>query len=255
MTARRPLISYFGIAFLFSWICWSLIFAGHFWYRAGIGFFLYALALYGPHLSAVATTAVTEGTAGVRRFYGRFALRNSLGWSAAAVVVPLLVYAGRDAIVLLFDLPHGAFVHTPSRPIPFMIITQMLVVLGEEPGWRGFALPRLADRYGPYWGTLILGLAWAAWHLPLFLLPGTAQYGTSLPLFAVSVVSWSFVMTFLVLRARGSIVPALLFHASANICEYTLWNPNSAMLEIMPWVAAGLIAALLIRPMRVEGRA
>jgi uncharacterized protein len=70
-----------------------------------------------------------------------------------------------------------------------IIFGQLVFVLGEEPGWRGFALPRLTERLGPNMGRLILGSAWPLWHLPLFVVAGTPQYGTPSMLFLVTLTA------------------------------------------------------------------
>jgi membrane protease YdiL (CAAX protease family) len=131
-----------------------------------------------------------------------------------------------------------------------LLIGQAIVVLGEEPGWRGFALPRLIARFGPIVGTVILGIAWACWHLPLFMIAGTPQYGTGFVPFALMLIAWSMVITLVVLRARGSVIPAMLFHASANVCAFTMWEPDAQLFALGPWIIAAVIAGWRIRMRR-----
>ncbi len=96
--------------------------------------------------------------------------------------------------------------------------------LGEEPGWRGFALPRLQTRYGALKGTLFLGVVWTFWHLPDFLTsaqgggPGTgwSDFFTNLPIFLVMVLAISIVMTWVYNNTRGSLFIAILLHAAIN---------------------------------------
>src|SRR5260370_32139943 len=97
-----------------------------------------------------------------------------------------IVYVTRDAIVIAFQMPHDSFFHHPPRTLAALIFGQLVVVLGEEPGWRRFALPRLIERLGPNVRTLILGIAWSLWHLPLSVGLRTPHYGTPfLPLLVV----------------------------------------------------------------------
>ena len=145
------------------------------------------------------------------------------------------------------DLPHDSFFHRPPRTLAVLILGQLAVVFGEEPGWRGFALPRLIKRFGPNIATLILGIAWASWHMPLFVVAGTPQYGNPFLPFAAMLVTWSMVMTLVVIRAQGSVVPAMLLHASANLCAFTMWEPDVFVLALGPWVVAAGIAAWLMR--------
>jgi membrane protease YdiL (CAAX protease family) len=88
--------------------------------------------------------------------------------------------------------------------------------LGEEFGWRGFALPALQDRLGWRTASLGLGLVWGMWHLPLFYIDGTAQARIPFVLFLLSVVAMSVVFAWLVNRTAGSVVAALLLHTAIN---------------------------------------
>lgn len=97
--------------------------------------------------------------------------------------------------------------------------------LGEEPGWRGFALPRLQGRHGPLWGTLFLGVLWVLWHLPDFLTdaqrsgPGTdlvTLMTVNFPIFFLMVMAMAVVFTWVYNHTDGSIFLALLLHASIN---------------------------------------
>ena len=92
--------------------------------------------------------------------------------------------------------------------------------MGEEPGWRGFALPGLLKLYNPFWASLILGVLWFAWHLPLFLIPTW----TSSPMFvfAIIIISLSFIMTFVYNISKGNIVIAIIMHAIFNSSSLVL---------------------------------
>jgi membrane protease YdiL (CAAX protease family) len=118
------------------------------------------------------------------------------------------------------------------------------LIRGQEPGWRGFALPRLIARFGPIVGTLILGTAWAFWHLPLFMIAGTPQYGTGLIPFGLLLIAWSMVITLIMVHVRGSVVvPAMLFHASANLYAFMMWEPDAQLFALAPWIIVAGSAA------------
>lgn len=87
---------------------------------------------------------------------------------------------------------------------------------GEEIGWRGFALPRMAGRLGLGGAGALLGVVWALWHLPLFLLPGTDTSGQSFPMFLLSVTALSVAMAWLYGRTSGRLLPLMVMHASVN---------------------------------------
>ena len=87
---------------------------------------------------------------------------------------------------------------------------------GEEIGWRGYALPRLADRFGLARASLMLGLLWACWHLPLFLLPGHPNYGQSFPTFLLGGVGLSVAIAWLYANSKGSVLLPMLMHSAVN---------------------------------------
>jgi membrane protease YdiL (CAAX protease family) len=106
----------------------------------------------------------------------------------------------------------------------FFIIFFLGGPLGEEPGWRGFALPRMQTRYGPLWATLLLGVLWACWHLPHFLTaaqhggPGTsfATFLTNFPIFVLEAIALAIMFTWVFNHTRGSIFIAILLHTSID---------------------------------------
>jgi hypothetical protein len=96
------------------------------------------------------------------------------------------------------------------------IVVSMWVQAGEELGWRGYALPRLAAQWGLGRAGVLLGVVWAFWHLPLFFIPGTSTSGQSFPVYLLQVTALSVAMTFLYWRTRGSLLLVMLMHASVN---------------------------------------
>jgi membrane protease YdiL (CAAX protease family) len=238
---------FFLIAYSISWTAWITLFARHLSHLVGVGLWLYLAAVLAPHGSAVVITAVERGCPGLRAFYRAVFRRVPFRWVIIAISVPPIVYLTRDTITIAFHLFHDSFLHRAPRTLAALIFGQLAVGLGEEPGWRGFALPRLIERLGPNVGTLILGIAWAFWHLPLFVVAGTPQYGTPFVPFLVMLTAWSMVITFVVMHARGSAVAAMLFHASANLCAFTMWEPDTQIFALGPWVVAAAIASCGMR--------
>jgi membrane protease YdiL (CAAX protease family) len=222
------LVLFFATAYAISWAAWLALWAGGLAPFSGAGRVLYIAAVAAPHASAFIVSAAREGRVGIRSLYARFTRRLSIPWLVAAIAFAPVVTLARDATAVVLHAAHGTWVHAPPRSIVALLIGQATVVLGEETGWRAFALPRLADGFGAILGTLILGALWAVWHAPLFLIPGTPQAGTSFPEFVVELTSWSMIATLLVQRSNGSVIPAMLFHASANICDFTMWMPEGS---------------------------
>jgi membrane protease YdiL (CAAX protease family) len=88
--------------------------------------------------------------------------------------------------------------------------------LGEEPGWRGFALPRLQSVHGPLLGTLILGPLWALWHLPLFFTPWNELTLFNVVVFVLASTCLAIMYTWVFNNTKGSVLMAILIHATFN---------------------------------------
>ena len=96
------------------------------------------------------------------------------------------------------------------------IIFSTPVQAGEEIGWRGFALPRMSERLGLPVSTLLLGVLWACWHLPLFFVQDADKFGQSFPLYLLQVTGLSVAMGWLYWRTQGSLLLTMLMHAAVN---------------------------------------
>ena len=107
------------------------------------------------------------------------------------------------------------------------------VQAGEEIGWRGYALPRLAARLGFARGSVVLGIIWALWHIPLFFIPGVDNYGQSIPLFVVAVTALSVAMAWLYVQTGGSLLLAMLMHSAIN--QTTLVVPSAVPTAASPF--------------------
>jgi membrane protease YdiL (CAAX protease family) len=87
---------------------------------------------------------------------------------------------------------------------------------GEEIGWRGYVLPRLAARWGFGPASMVLGVTWALWHLPVFFIGGADKYGQSLAVYVLQVTALSVAMAFLYARTGGSLLLPMIMHAAFN---------------------------------------
>jgi membrane protease YdiL (CAAX protease family) len=96
------------------------------------------------------------------------------------------------------------------------IMVSTWVQAGEELGWRGYALPRLAARLGLGGASVLLGGIWAVWHLPLFFLPDSGSTGQSFPAYLMQVTAMSVALAWLYWKTEGSLLLVMLMHASVN---------------------------------------
>lgn len=226
---RYPLIAFFTLAYAGSWIVWlPLVLAGNrllppsLAIPPGLGFLLTVLAPFaGPTLAALVVTAAIGGTAGVRALLSRY-VRWRFGWPWYLVALagpPLLLLLSVAAVYGGEALPPLGEQGMQIGAAYLITLTVNLLIgsiLGEEPGWRGFALPRLQQRYGPLVGSLVLGLLWSLWHLPLILTPGNTTWTGSLALFVALGIALAIAHTWLSNATRASLLAVMLLHAAIN---------------------------------------
>lgn len=222
---RHPLIFYVLIAFGFSWLIeLPLVLMAQGIVdvelpRVAVTFAL-AAATFGPTVAAFIVTGTTEGRAGVRRLARRYVQwRAGVIWYVFVLIgIPLIIIAGTLLV------PGALAAYQPvlgtlllGYPIAFAITLVLGGPLGEEPGWRGFALPHLQERYGPLLGSLILGIVWALWHLPLFWTGvWTPPTVANIVMFTVMIMSLTIIMTWVFNHVGGSLLVLILMHASFN---------------------------------------
>ena len=170
-------------------------------------------------------TAVTEGRAGVRRLLGRLVLwRVGVRWYLFALVgVPLIMLLG--FVVYVMAPPDLGALGGPSFGVTYLVGFVLTMVLGgplfEEIGWRGFALPRLQRMRGPLVASLVLGVLWAFWHLPQFLVPTWAASSggggiSGIVLFVLAAVAFSVVISWVFNNTRASLLIVVLVHTSID---------------------------------------
>jgi membrane protease YdiL (CAAX protease family) len=263
MIRRRPLLSFFLLANVLSWLAWTPYILS----ENGLGVWDYRFpeilgsgqigllpGLYlGPIGSAFLVTALADGRAGLRRWVGRmWRWRAGVRWYGYTLLgVPAVMLAAGAVF-------SGGDVRAPSAIAlaayaPALVMQLFTTGLGEEPGWRDFALPRLQRRLGPLRAAFVLGPLWALWHLPLFLTDWggwpTAHW-TRPVLFCVFCIAFNVVMSWVFNRTGESLPMAMLAHCSVNNVASVLWGAMFPSLDteralLATTVAAGLAAAAL----------
>jgi membrane protease YdiL (CAAX protease family) len=215
----RELLGFVAIAYAFTWTCWLSMRA----VRDPLAHrVLETAGQYGPLVGAVVMTCVASGRRGLRQFLASLLRwRFNPGIALAALALPPVAYF---AAIALYAKWSGVPAQFPSfDPLYDVAINFVLVILwggplGEEPGWRGFALPRLQAVLHPLLATIILGIAWAGWHLPRWWSAGgfpAQMVGT----YVLALVGFGVVFTYLSNKSGGSVLPCLMLHGSAN----TFW--------------------------------
>jgi len=223
----RPVATFFVLAYAFSWIGWLPV-------VIGIGEPIRTLSFvaggFGPALAgAVVTWLDGESVKTWARQIVRW--RVAPRWYLAAFVLPLLAVGLASVAITLLGTTVDPTVLSGRLSLVFGSYVFVALIGGgnEEPGWRGFALPRLEERYAPVPATLILGVVWAFWHLPQLVADPNAVYSfawlvNELPgivLRVINIVGFAFLLTW-IYNGTESVLLALLLHAGINTANSTL---------------------------------
>jgi membrane protease YdiL (CAAX protease family) len=228
---RRPVLSFFVLAYFISWAIWIPIVVAYYRNPFPISFaqtplvliLLAFLGFFGPTFSALILAAFEEGSRGIRRLLSGWRLwRVGIQWYLAIVgsQIAIELLATGLYVAVSHVRPEISWSHW-SSVIPMFLRAALLGgAIAEETGWRGYALPRLARTRSALSSSVLIGLAWGIWHLPISLVPG-ANFPIALnPLlfcvFVVNAVAISVVMTWLFNNTGGSILVCYLYHALLN---------------------------------------
>ncbi|MDS0301011.1 CPBP family intramembrane metalloprotease [Halogeometricum sp. S1BR25-6] len=207
------------LTFALTWIPWGIVAVD---LRAGRSSFVTPLILlggFGPFLAAIVVAAAGGDS--------RSWFRNLIDIGApprvwvAAVLMPVVLYVGA---LVVFVGAGGGFDRAgvlPAAAIPAVAFATLIRGGLEEPGWRGLALPVLQRRIGAFQASIVIGVIWALWHVPLFLMPGSSQAGTPFALYAAAVVGISIITTWLYNAAGGRVLVAVVFHTLSNAVSVT----------------------------------
>ncbi len=241
---RHTLVAFFVIAFVLSWYSWIVaLIRGR---TSGPN-------PLGPVVAGIIVTAIVSGRSGLREFFSRIVRwRVGIKWYAITFVAPVILCLIAVAISLCFVSRSqiSALSIEKMRELPDRFLFILLFIgLGEEPGWRGFALPQLQTKYSPLIASLILAPVWALWHLPLI--------GNEFPLpivapFVLSVFGATFMLTWIFNGTKGSVLLPMLMHATVNTMGAGLMFPlfsGTAVVVLwwiygLVWLCAGLGALL-----------
>jgi membrane protease YdiL (CAAX protease family) len=255
---RHELPAFFVLTFAISWTLWLGLAAAALPITTTTGAVLNVVAIAGPSIAAV-LLAIGLGQGQPRELLTGFYLsRLSPRWSAVALGLPLAMMAIAIAASVAFlgaprpDLTVGVM---GVLLVEFVRILFLGGPLGEELGWRGFALPRLQQHRTALTSSVLLGLVWGLWHIPMYFVPGTGQHeilrtGTS-PAFAIGgFVGWtiglSVLFTWLFNQTRGSLIVVILFHAAVNLAAFLPAAVGSTGAASLLYVLLTWIAAIMV---------
>jgi membrane protease YdiL (CAAX protease family) len=256
----RSLLKFFLLTYIVTWTSWiaSATISGRNALLGGtasppsrlaaISGLLFLFGTVAPSLVALALTARAEGRAGTMALLSRVVRAPTAArWYVFAVSYFAAIKLG---VALVHRIATGAWPPFSEETWYIMLVAVVLstpVQAGEEIGWRGYALPRLAGQLGLARASIVLGLIWACWHLPVFFILGSDNFGRSFPVYLLAVTALSVAMAWLYWRTAGSLLLTMLMHSAVNNTNIVPSavlpgaNPFSLNAPLVAWLTAALL--------------
>jgi uncharacterized protein len=211
-----------------------------------------------PSLMGIFLTWKKQGIAGVRLF-GKSIFQFKLGRCWYLITFLIITTGTVGQLIINKLLGHtfngNIFLAQFGSFLPLLIIGP----LSEEIGWRGYALPRLQTRWNPLASSLIIGLVWGLWHLPLFMMIGTSQHEIGIPFisFLIGMMANSIFYTWLYNSTKMSLWSAILLHwfytyVSQMVSSGVTRSPLYNWLEYLPYVIMASIVVLIWKPQKLS---
>ena len=216
------------VAFAFTWFFWLLAILEARGLVSSLPVPAVFFGAFGPAVAAVVITAQESGRAGLRSLLSRIVRwRVAPFWYGVALLGPIVVQLVAMALhVVLGGQPPDPLAMVGVLPIVLVSFLYMLIQvgIGEEVGWRGYALPRLQAGYGALLSSVILGVIWTLWHLPLFFNPATGYSLTPFWVFLIFMLPGSILITWVFNSTGGSALIIMILHAMLNASSSPLWR-------------------------------
>ncbi len=223
---------YFLLTFIYSWLLWFPFVLNGFGILElsdsikSLMTLSVALGAFGPLFSAIALIAYYSKWAGVKSFFRQaFSFRIKAIYYLLAFIIPILVTAAAHYLVNLSGidtLPSNLFPEELSVPVFILVIPYFIFILlagggQEEFGWRGYAQEPLQKRFGILRASILLGIIWGLWHLPLWFMPGEGHTYYSFFAFWIYTVSMSVILGWIYNASGKKVVIPWLMHAASNV--------------------------------------
>jgi membrane protease YdiL (CAAX protease family) len=243
---------FFLLTYILSWAIWIGLILASSVISEGISMIVRLFGVLMPAFSAIALTGYTAGRKGVNQLLSRLRI-----WKVDKIWKPALIFV-YPILLVIAGLIYNVI--SPESAISFLpldvgtlianIIFLLIAALGEEIGWRGVALPTLQRKYSPIDSSLILGLFWATWHLPFWILIGTLNsFGpVYFAMNFIFIIPTTFFLTWFFNQTRGSLLYPVLFHLIYNIVNVAIFPVTNSVEAFGILIALQFIVVLLIIP-------
>jgi hypothetical protein len=228
-TTRAFPLKFVLTAFAFTWTFWLLAMLEARGLISSLPVPALFLGAFGPMVAAVVLTAQEGGRAGLRSLLSRVVRwRVAPVWYGVALLGPIVLTLGAMALQLVVfgGQPPSLGAMVGALPTVLVISVYMFIQvgIGEEIGWRGYALPKLQTGYSALVSSVILGVIWTLWHLPLFFTPTTIYSNTPLWVFLVFLLPFSILIGWVLNSTGGSVLMVMILHAVMNASTGPLWR-------------------------------
>jgi membrane protease YdiL (CAAX protease family) len=221
-TTKKDLFGFFILAFVWMWLInlpRVLASFGLINLHPLVSMIMSYTALFGPAVAAFVMTSRKSGKQGRKELWQNgWRINFNKKWLVPAI----LLMPAQGLLTLLIikaaDLPiYWEYSLPLTMLVPIGLLIWLVGAYPEEYGWRGYALPRLLEDFNPLAASLILGVIWSLWHLPLHFIEGTTQAIIPIWEYALQTILLSILYTWLHNATGGSVFIAALFHAMGNI--------------------------------------
>jgi len=234
MMKRKEIILFLILTFLFSWIIWGsalLLITLKYKVSGVLLISLITLGSFGPSIIGVILTIYFGGKVEVTKLFKRLTIYKFKPWLYIFVI--LLCPIVMTLSIFIHNLLGGNLNYFNSiNPIQIILVFIFILILGgplgEEIGWRGFVLARLQKTNSSVKSAMILGVIWAIWHIPLFFLKGSSQYGFPYGIFFVNTIAFSIIIAYVLNKSGESLFLSMLFHGA--------FNTSLSCINIMPQI-------------------
>lgn len=233
---NKPILYFFFFTFIFSWGCWiPLIFI-----KKEITI-IRMIGTFSPIIFAIIITKVIEGNYGIKQLLKPFLIwKFNIVWYIFCIFSTALICFTAIGVSVSFKITDFYFNDLSKIYIliPIFLYVLLTSVIGEETGWRGFAQKRLQIYVSPITASIIIGIIWGFWHLPLFFIPNNFHHFIPFWLFLIQEVALSIVIAWIYNNTKKSLLSVHIFHTASNI--------TLGVLPILPMDTKGNLVPLYI---------
>lgn len=222
---KHEALSFIVMTYLFNWSIWGVLYISYLGVIDKNIYNKYFMSInlpasFGPTIVSIFFTGILYKKEGIKKLFIRLTKwkYNPIYYVIVIGWYPIMCYI----IVLIYNfMNNNSKMEFGGKPSLILVNTILMLIfggpLGEELGWRGYLLPKLQKKLSPLKSGLLISIVWTCWHIPLFLMPCTFQYGVSFLLFLILNVYLSVLITWVFNRTNGSLIFPILIHTSCNV--------------------------------------